>query len=136
MLIEPGRTNQQGFTMVELMIVVSIITLLAALAISSFYRARQRTQATITLNGVRLLDDAIDQWTFEYGVANSATITLASLAPYIKSGSSYEEALLAGNSPTDALGNAYLFGNVGPGQVTVNSATKNALSGVIDWGPY
>ena len=128
--------NQKGFTLVEIMIVVSIIILLAAIAVPSFIRARQRTQGSTTLNGARMLDAAVDQWAIEYGIANNAVITLASLAPYVKPGSQMAIALTAGTAPTDALNHAYVFGTVGSVQITVSSATKTALSGVVDWGPY
>jgi prepilin-type N-terminal cleavage/methylation domain-containing protein len=130
-----ARKKQQGFTLVEIMIVVSIIILLAAIAVPSFIRARQRTQGSTTLNGARQLDAAVDQWAIENGINNGATVTLASLAVYIKPGQ-MQTALSGGTAPTDALGNAYVFSLVGSGQVQVSSATKTALSGVINWGPY
>ena len=130
------RKNQKGFTLVEIMIVVSIIILLAAIAVPSFIRARQRTQGSTTLNGARQLDAAVDQWASEFGMANGNAITLASLAAYVKPGSMFQLALSGGTAPTDALGNSYVFGSVGSGQLTVSSATKTALTGVVDWGPY
>ena len=128
--------KQSGFTLVEIMIVVSIIILLAAIAIPSFIRARQRTQGSTTLNGARMLDGAVDQWAIENGLDNGAAITLASLSIYVKPGP-MQTTLAGGAAPTDALNNVYVFATVGNGQLTVNAATKASLAGVVtDWGPY
>src|SRR6266436_344506 len=45
-----------GFTLVEIMIVVAIIALLAAIAVPGFLRARKRSQATRILNDLRMID--------------------------------------------------------------------------------
>ena len=131
-----ARKNRLSFTIVELMVVISVITLLVIISVSSFIRARQRTQATMTLNAVRMLDAAVDQWATEYGIGDGMAITLASLAPYVKPGNPFGAILSAGNAPADALGNAFVFGVVGSRQVTVSNATKEALSGIVVWGPY
>jgi len=49
-----------GFTLVEIMIVVAIIALLAAIAVPGFLRARKRSQATRILNDLRMIDSAVD----------------------------------------------------------------------------
>ncbi len=54
-----------GFTLVEIMIVVAIIALLAAIAVPGFLRARKRSQASRILNDLRLIDAAVDQYAIE-----------------------------------------------------------------------
>ena len=54
-----------GFTLVEIMIVVAIIALLAAIAVPGFLRARKRSQATRILNDLRMIDAAVDQYAIE-----------------------------------------------------------------------
>ena len=54
-----------GFTLVEIMIVVAIIALLAAIAVPGFLRARKRSQASRVLNDLRLIDAAVDQYAIE-----------------------------------------------------------------------
>ena len=54
-----------GFTLVEIMIVVAIIALLAAIAVPNFLRARKRSQATRMLEDLRVIDSAIDQYAIE-----------------------------------------------------------------------
>src|SRR6266513_4338918 len=61
----PKAKSYSGFTLVEIMIVVAIIALLAAIAVPGFLRARKRSQATRILNDLRLVDGAVDQYAIE-----------------------------------------------------------------------
>jgi type IV pilus assembly protein PilA len=119
--------RNSAFTLVEIMIVVAIIGLLAALAIPGFVKARKQSQGRRILNDARQMDAAIDQWALEKGKSDGATVTTSDCETYLKS--SWKV--------TDLLGNSFTVGTVGTGQVTVADATKSALAGVgIDWGPY
>lgn len=59
------KKNRQGFTLVEIMIVVLIIGLLAAIAIPSFTRARERARTNTCINNLRQISSAIEQWAME-----------------------------------------------------------------------
>ncbi len=59
------RLSQAGFTLVEIMIVVAIIGLLAAVAIPNFVRARSETQRTICISNLRSLEGAKMNWALE-----------------------------------------------------------------------
>src|SRR5207248_9500862 len=57
--------DRAGFTLVEIMIVVGIITLLAALALPGMLRARKRAQASRVKDDLRLIEAAVDQYAIE-----------------------------------------------------------------------
>ena len=59
------RRERSAFTLVEIMIVVAIIGLLAALAIPGFVKARKQSQGRRIMNDCRQMDSAIDQWALE-----------------------------------------------------------------------
>jgi type IV pilus assembly protein PilA len=121
------RKDRSAFTLVEIMIVVAIIGLLAALAIPGFVKARKQSQGRRILNDARQMDAAIDQWALETGQTDGNAINTTSAATYLKT---------AWKS-NDLLNNAYLVTVVGGTQMAVNGTTKTALAGVgIDWGAY
>ena len=58
--------RDKGFTLVEIMIVVSVIALLTAIAVPAFLRARERTRKTKFINGLRVARDACDLYVTEH----------------------------------------------------------------------
>jgi prepilin-type N-terminal cleavage/methylation domain-containing protein len=132
------QNRRAGFTLVEIMIVVAIIALLAAIAVPSALRARKRSQATSTLETLRLLDGANDQWAIETGQSAGATASAASvLAVYTKTGTKLYTDLVAG-SATDALGATIPIPAVDTAP-QLPTTTFNSLSDVAPqtfWGPY
>jgi prepilin-type N-terminal cleavage/methylation domain-containing protein len=122
------RSNKAAFTLVEIMIVVAIIGLLAALAIPGFVKARKQSQGRRILNDARQADAAIDQWALENGKKDTDAIVTSSAATYLKTAW----------PTTDLLGGTYDYtSGVGTSQVKIAAATKTALTAVgIDWGAY
>ena len=121
-----------GFTLVEIMIVVAIIALLAAIAVPGFLRARKRSQASRIINDLRLIDSAVDQYAIETNKSSGATVNTVDWTNYLKQGTNL---YLTGK---DILGNDF-----GPQTVDsipkVPTSTYNALSDVTDntfWSPY
>jgi prepilin-type N-terminal cleavage/methylation domain-containing protein len=76
-----------GFTIVELLIVVGVIALLAAIAVPSFFRARKRSQAALILEDLRILAAAVDQYAIETTKSGGATATWSDIRAYLKSDS-------------------------------------------------
>jgi prepilin-type N-terminal cleavage/methylation domain-containing protein len=78
--------RKSGFTLVEIMIVVAIIGLLAAIAIPNFVRARTTAQQNACINNLRQIDGAKQQWALENKVSATATPTSSDIQPYLGRG--------------------------------------------------
>ena len=77
--------REAAFTLVEIMIVVAIIGLLAAIAIPNFIHARTQSQMNACINNLRQIDGATQQWALETKQTANAPVTQANLTPYLKS---------------------------------------------------
>ena len=77
---------RKGFTLVEIMIVVAIIGLLAAIAIPSFIKARTTSQRNACVNNLRQLDGAKEQWAMATNQAPDASPGEDDVDDYIKGG--------------------------------------------------
>src|SRR5690349_13370701 len=80
-------SRRGGFTLVEIMIVVAIIAMLAAIAVPNFLRARKRAQATRVLEDLRMIDSAIDQYAIETNKTTGASVNWNDIKAYLKTGS-------------------------------------------------
>jgi prepilin-type N-terminal cleavage/methylation domain-containing protein len=130
-----NKSNKNGasaFTLVEIMIVVAIIALLAAIAVPGFLRARKRSQASRILNDLRLIDSAVDQYAIETNKASGVAVNVTDWTNYMKKGS------ILYNTGADLFGATY--GNQTVDSLpSVPSTSKTALSDVADtsfWSPY
>src|SRR5436309_2463328 len=81
------RTSRKsGFTLVEIMIVVAIIGLLAAIAIPNFVRARTTAQMNACINNLRQIDGAKQQWALETKQTTTAIPAVTDLQTYLVRG--------------------------------------------------
>ena len=104
--------REGGFTLVEIMIVVVIIGLLAAMAIPGFQKVRLASQDKAVLNNARQLSGAADQYMTEFGGTTVALTTLVGPTNYVKflntvAGETYPTNFTAGVTVTvNGVGNA------------------------------
>jgi prepilin-type N-terminal cleavage/methylation domain-containing protein len=132
-MLETINKRRVGFTLVEIMIVVAIIALLAAIAVPGFLRARKRAQATRILNDLRLIDSACDQYAVETNKTTGATIAVSDWTNYLKN--ERGQLYLTGLS---VLGSAYGPQNVDtiPTVPANDYATLSDVAGAGFWSPY
>jgi prepilin-type N-terminal cleavage/methylation domain-containing protein len=103
--------RKSGFTLVEIMIVVAIIGLLAAIAIPNFVRARTTAQQNACINNLRQIDGAKQQWALEHQANSTATMADTDIQPYMGRGSSGTLPFCPADS-TKNFDTSYTKGNV------------------------
>jgi prepilin-type N-terminal cleavage/methylation domain-containing protein len=124
--------RRAGFTLVEIMIVVAIIALLAAIAVPGFLRARKRSQASKIMNDLRLIDAAVDQYAIEHAKKSGDTVQVSDWTNYLKKDTQLY------SSGQDLLGHDFSDQTVDV-VPKVPQATFDALSDVADaafWSPF
>lgn len=130
-MLFPAKSRFSAFTLVEIMIVVAIISLLAAIAVPGFMRARKRSQATMVKNDLRLIDSAVAQYAMESNKMAGEAVLVDDWLDYIKDESNlYDAQDVFGNSYGDQIVDALPY---------VPAKTWDALSDVADttfWEPY
>lgn len=110
------QKHHAGFTLVEIMIVVAIIALLAAIAVPYFLRYREQAQAAMVKNDLRMIDGAVQTYATNNNLSLTANVTMAQWETLMKPNS----ALAAGSCAVQGVAYA---------DVAVNS--QPSASGVL-----
>jgi prepilin-type N-terminal cleavage/methylation domain-containing protein len=99
MVMNINLKNQRGFTLVEIMIVIAIIGLLAAIAIPNFVKARTNAQKNACIKNLQQIDGAKEQWALEKKLSERTAAVVTEVDEYIK-----------GGAPTCPAGGTYTYG--------------------------
>ena len=108
----PSSLRASAFTLVEIMIVVAIIGLLAAIAIPNFVRVRERAQENACINNLRLIDAAKQQWALEMKQLGSATPTILEIGDYLIRGNNSRLPLCPANQGSTNFAASYSINQV------------------------
>ena len=107
-----NTSRKAGFTLVEIMIVVAIIGLLAAIAIPNFIRARSSAQANTCINNLRQIDGAKQEWAMEKGQSAAAVPVAADIGPYLGRAGATTPVILCPLDTAKTFATSYTIGNV------------------------
>ncbi len=118
--------KKQGFTLVEIMIVVAIIGLLAAIAIPNFVKARTTSQQNACINNLRLIDSSKQQWALEQRVTAGATPGDTDLQPYLGRGNNGQLPTCPVD-PQNTFDTSYTPNNIGVPPVCIIVSSTHVL---------
>ena len=113
--VKTMNTVRSAFTLVEIMIVVAIIGLLAAIAIPNFVKAREQAQLNAIFNNLRIIEGAKDQWALENKKGTGENVPdLVTISDYLK-----------GGTIKPIVGESYVPSNIGePAKAVLPSNVK------------
>jgi len=105
------KAQPKGFTLMEVMIVVSVVTMLATIAVPKYIRAQTQSQKQSCIYNLKQLDGAVQQWAMDYKKQSSDAVTETAISVYLKNNTipdepasgSYQFTIVS-ETPTCSLG--------------------------------
>lgn len=73
--------SEEGFTLVEIMIVVVTIGITTAIAIPNFILARNNSQKQVCITNLKKIRDSIQIWALENNMSGGDTVQMSDLVP-------------------------------------------------------
>ena len=73
-----------GFTLIEIMIVVALIGMLAAIAVPNYFHARERSRMVTCIQNLKVIDNSIEQWAMEAKKQSGTPVTSEDIRGYMK----------------------------------------------------
>ena len=132
-------TRPSGFTLIETMIVASLIGMLAAIAVPNFIRSRTSAHTSVCINNLRTIDYAIQQWALEEKQQTQAPVQFTNISVYLKSsvlcpaggttfGDSYSISLVGTQPLCQRFPLVHVIAQTGLDVATVNPSTPPVSS--------
>jgi general secretion pathway protein G len=114
--MKPRRQAQEGFTLIEIMVVIAIIGLLATLVVQSLRGATDRAKRTKAMADIAELKTALDRYYIDNGSYPTGDQGLNALVTASGQGAqatNYEEGGYIRRIPADPWGNPYVYSSDG-----------------------